>query len=78
MGGWARFQRIRIEIDITKPLKRAVMLGGLDDKGERWGRLGYERMPYFYYECQMVGYGEVDCEKKEFSNGNVTDSKYGN
>ncbi|XVE61132.1 hypothetical protein DITRI_Ditri06bG0015200 [Diplodiscus trichospermus] len=39
-GGWANFLRLRMEIDITKPLRRAVKLGGGHGGKEIWGSLG--------------------------------------
>ncbi|XVF69937.1 hypothetical protein PTKIN_Ptkin11bG0121000 [Pterospermum kingtungense] len=67
-GGWARFLRIRVEVDVTRPLRRAVKIVGTNGK-EIWGRLSYERLPSFCYECGMLGHTDSEYEDEK-SQGN--------
>ena len=31
---------------------------------EIWGRLGFERLPTFCYECGVLGRAYIDCDKR--------------
>ncbi|OMO90463.1 Zinc knuckle CX2CX4HX4C [Corchorus olitorius] len=59
-GGWATFVRIRVAIDVLKPLRRVVPIRG--SVGIITGRLSYERPPLFCRVCGLFGHGELDCE----------------
>ena len=52
---WGPFLRIRVNIDITKPLTRAKMMRieGLD---VGWIYFQYERLPIFCYRCGILGH----------------------
>ena len=52
--------RIRVQIDITKPLCRGRKIL-LDDNTECWVSFQYERLPNFCYWCGSVSHGEKDC-----------------
>lgn len=58
--GWGRFLRIRVQLDITKPLRRAMRISfsGLDPV---WLRFKYERLPRKSYFCGKLGHNEKDC-----------------
>ncbi|GAB2238051.1 hypothetical protein Droror1_Dr00015953 [Drosera rotundifolia] len=56
-----RYLRIRVELDVTKPLRRGVVLK-FGDKGiEDWFPFQYERLPDFYYICGRLDHVERDC-----------------
>ncbi|OMO59710.1 reverse transcriptase [Corchorus capsularis] len=59
MEGWACFLRKRVEIDVTKPLRRAIPIGK-STNGVR-GRLAYERLPEFCFGCGRIGHCVIDC-----------------
>ncbi|XP_038716189.1 uncharacterized protein At4g02000-like [Tripterygium wilfordii] len=63
--GWGKYLRVRIHIDITKPLKRVVMVTG--EEGGAAIRVGvqYERLPNFCYMCGKLGHVDHDCEVGE-------------
>lgn len=63
-GGWAEFLRIRVEIDVLKPLRRTIKIGGGKGKDVR-GRVSYERLPMFCYCCGHLGHSEGDCTVNE-------------
>ena len=50
-------------MDITKPLRRFIIVAKGAGKGEIWGRLGYERLPTFCYKCGVIGHSEYECEQ---------------
>ncbi|KAL5787264.1 hypothetical protein ACOSP7_004213 [Xanthoceras sorbifolium] len=47
---WGKFLRIKVSIDITKPLKRGIR---------------YERLPDFCYGCGFIGYSFRECYNSE-------------
>ncbi|XP_038710923.1 uncharacterized protein LOC120005387 [Tripterygium wilfordii] len=60
--GWGEFLRVRINVHVSKPLKRVVMVSG--EEGEEAIRVGiqFEQLPNFCYHCGMIGHVERDCE----------------
>ncbi|PPS01653.1 hypothetical protein GOBAR_AA19008 [Gossypium barbadense] len=54
-GGWTEFMRIKVRIDILKPLRRVVRIVDKDG-GERIGVIKYERLPDFCYFCWLIGH----------------------
>ena len=52
--------RVRVLIDITKPLCRGRKIL-IDDELERWVSFKYEKLPNFCYRCGQVCHGEKDC-----------------
>ena len=57
----SEFLRVRINIDISKPLLRCSKLR-LEGKQVGWVGLKYEQLPNFCYWCSRVTHGERDCE----------------
>lgn len=60
-GARGEFLRVRISIDISKPLPRCHKLWA---NGKQVGLVGikYERLPNFCYCCGRVNHGERECE----------------
>lgn len=60
------FLRVKIRLDITKPLMRGVMIDVGDGVEEKpmWCPLCYEFLPDFCYICGVIGHTERGCEKK--------------
>ena len=52
--------RVRVQIDITKPLCRGQKIT-MADNTERCVAFQYERLPNFCYWCGKVSHGEKDC-----------------
>ncbi|TXG53199.1 hypothetical protein EZV62_022368 [Acer yangbiense] len=62
---WGKFLRIKVRIDISKPLKRWLRLS-LDKSGNIVVvGLKYERFPEFCYACGRVGHGINECADLE-------------
>ncbi|CAO2149240.1 unnamed protein product [Urochloa humidicola] len=62
-----RFLRIKVKLDIRKPLMRGVTVQvEKEDGGERpvWCPLVYEYLPDFCYTCGLIGHTDKQCEKK--------------
>ena len=60
-GMSGEFLRVRVAVDITKPLPRCCKLRAA---GKHFGWVGirYERLPNFCYWCGRVSHSERDCE----------------
>lgn len=52
--------RIRVKVDITKPLCQGRKIGLANGK-EGWAAFKYEQLPNFCYWCGLVTHGEKDC-----------------
>ena len=59
--GNGRCMRIRVRVDISKPLRRGRRIG-LANSGESWVSFQYERLPNFCYWCGIPTHREKDCE----------------
>ncbi|KAK9281274.1 hypothetical protein L1049_004170 [Liquidambar formosana] len=59
---WGKYMRIRVRVDIHKPLKRSITLK-VGSKS-MWVSVKYERLLTFCYYCGMLGHVEKDYEKR--------------
>lgn len=61
---WGKFMRLRVKLDITKPLlrKKKICIGDLESV---WVRISYERLPYFCFNCGIIRHSYRDCPKGE-------------
>nr|KJB61256.1 hypothetical protein B456_009G348300 [Gossypium raimondii] len=76
-GGWTEFVRIKVKINVLKPLRRVVKV--LDREGtEVIGVIKYERLPDFCYGCGIIGHSSKICRhNKEASKLNESNLQYG-
>ncbi|TXG60181.1 hypothetical protein EZV62_014754 [Acer yangbiense] len=58
---WEKFMRVRIRIDISKPLKRWLRLKLEKSEGITMVTLKYERLPEFCFACGRIGHGIMEC-----------------
>jgi hypothetical protein len=58
-AGWGRCLRIRVEIDLVKPLERGRALR-LEGKSY-WVSFRYEKLPMFCFECGRIVHGDKGC-----------------
>uniref|UniRef100_A0A803NUC4 DUF4283 domain-containing protein n=1 Tax=Cannabis sativa TaxID=3483 RepID=A0A803NUC4_CANSA len=56
------YMRIRVTIDLSKPLKRRMRLRKLDEEWF-WITFKYENVPTFCFICEMLGYSERFCAR---------------
>lgn len=59
----SRFIRMKVKVDLTKALRRGLMLtlGGK----KIWAEIKYERLPNFCYSCGRLGHVELECDNEE-------------
>ncbi|GMI90026.1 hypothetical protein HRI_002671900 [Hibiscus trionum] len=55
-GRLGQYMSVRVEIDITKPLRRCVMFGRKCDGSPRVCWAKYERLPKFCFWCGIIGH----------------------
>ena len=60
--GTGKYMRVRVRVDITKPLCRGKKIG-LGNDTEGWVSFQYERLPNFCYWCGIPTHSERDCEE---------------
>jgi hypothetical protein len=60
--GWGEYLRVRIVLDLTKPLARGRMLH-LENKFI-WIPFKYEKIPKFCYSCGVIKHGKTGCRNK--------------
>ena len=76
MGIWKTYMRIRVTIDVRKPLKRRMNLKKVGGDW-LWIDLKYERLNIFCFICGLLGHTEKQCPKLyEFPHGGL-DKPYG-
>ncbi|KAK2648341.1 hypothetical protein Ddye_015830 [Dipteronia dyeriana] len=74
-----KFVRVNVEIDVTRPLKRAIKLRLDEFNSMITIPIKYERLPEFCYGCRVLGHSLHDCmdktARREAMEGSMT--KYG-
>ncbi|KAK8684373.1 hypothetical protein V6N13_040403 [Hibiscus sabdariffa] len=63
-GNFGEFLRIKVSIDITKPLRRCILLGNGQGRKPSPCPLKYERLPRFCYHCGLLGHDLAACSTK--------------
>ncbi|KAM0853898.1 hypothetical protein ACQ4PT_050760 [Festuca glaucescens] len=53
--------RIKVRIDITKPLMRGMMIQVGEDGRNKWCPFEYEFLPEFCYICRVIGHDDQSC-----------------
>ncbi|XP_031095282.1 uncharacterized protein LOC115999580 [Ipomoea triloba] len=71
-NGWGRFMRVRVNIDVSKPLRRFMILE-LQKRERCRVILRYERLPIFCFICGVLGHSEKSCG----NSGEEEESQYG-
>ncbi|XP_066363643.1 uncharacterized protein [Miscanthus floridulus] len=61
----ARFLRLKVRLDIRKPLMRGVTISLEEGVEDRWCPLSYEFLPEFCYCCGIIGHTDKVCKKKK-------------
>lgn len=59
--GWGKFLRVRIRLDLTKPLSRGRKLN-IEGKVV-WVTFQYERLLKFCFHCGILSHGRTGCPK---------------
>lgn len=61
-GSWKAFHRIRVLIDVAKPLKRKMKIKKAGGSWS-WIEFKYERLPTFCFICGVLGHADKFCPK---------------
>lgn len=75
-GSWKSFLRIRVRLDVTKPLKRKMKIkrqGG----DCVWVDFKYERLPNFCFLCGLLGHTDRYCQLQFEMNTHEAEKPYG-
>lgn len=59
-----KFLRVRVEVEIDKPLRRCLRIDVLGDGEETVMPIQYERLPDFCFGCGMVGHVLIECSER--------------
>lgn len=59
-----RFLRLKVRLDIRKPLIRGMTMIIGEDKEDRWCPFCYEYLPDFCYNCGIIGHTDKVCSVK--------------
>lgn len=62
MGVWRDYLRVRVSIDLDKPLKRRMKLKRSADNW-CWVTFKYEVVPTFFFICGIIGHNEKFCDR---------------
>ncbi|XP_073124567.1 uncharacterized protein [Henckelia pumila] len=56
-----RFARIRVRLDVSKPIKKFISISSRQDNEDIIVPLAYERLPDYCYNCGCIGHSFRDC-----------------
>ncbi|KAH1033457.1 hypothetical protein J1N35_045631 [Gossypium stocksii] len=77
-GRWTEYIRLRVIINISKPLRRVVQFVNREGVTSVCA-IKYERLPTFCYNCGLINHSTQKCEKSVIqSNSNEISYQYGN
>lgn len=76
VGGWKQFVRIRVTLEIQKPLKKRMKI---KREGGNWSWLNfkYERLGNFCFVCGILGHTERECNIVYANPNKVVERAYG-
>lgn len=60
--GWGKYLRVRVNLNVHKPLLRGRMLKVKDKT--HWVVFQYEKIPWFCFSCGVVYHGVLGCSKR--------------
>ncbi|XP_060974462.1 uncharacterized protein At4g02000-like [Cannabis sativa] len=63
MGLWWDYLRVRVTLNVTKPLKRRMKLCNTNGI-EFWTNFKYEHLPTFCFICGIMGHSESFCPQR--------------
>lgn len=75
-GMWRQYVRIRVSLDITKPLKRRMKIKR-ENGTFSWINFKYERLSTFCFVCGLIGHSDRDCAIVYDNPAKVIERAYG-
>jgi hypothetical protein len=73
--GWGEHLRVKICLDLTKPLQRGRKLN-IEGKSV-WITFRYERLPKFCFQCGVICHGKIGCPKRNGLRNQESSPQYG-
>jgi hypothetical protein len=52
-----------VAIEVTMPIRRGVLLKAKKDAVAEWFYVEYEKLPFFYSSCGIMGHSHLECDK---------------
>uniref|UniRef100_A0ACD5YCK1 Uncharacterized protein n=1 Tax=Avena sativa TaxID=4498 RepID=A0ACD5YCK1_AVESA len=59
---WGSYMRVRVEIDVHKPLMRGVTVFSQRLNVTEWFDVQYENLPHYCFSCGILGHGSTECK----------------
>ncbi|CAM0881011.1 unnamed protein product [Alopecurus aequalis] len=59
---WGSFMRVRVEVDVDKPLMRGVTVFSQRRNATEWFDVQYEHIPHYCFSCGIVGHSSIECK----------------
>jgi hypothetical protein len=73
--GWGKFLRVRIRLDVTKPLARGRMIRLLGK--QVLITFQYEKLPWYCLDCGRISHGNGGCDQKSGVRDKGSEKQYG-
>ncbi|GMN44333.1 hypothetical protein TIFTF001_013533 [Ficus carica] len=67
------YMRLRVQIDVSKPLRRGATVQLGSNGVMVWTSFKYERLPDFCFGCGRIGHGRLECVDDKVRNANASD-----
>ena len=64
-GGWRKFFRIKVEVDVSNPLIPGVF-PPWPNRSDVWIALEYEKIVDLCYQCKIIGHDQKSCSSMMF------------
>jgi hypothetical protein len=58
---WGPYLRVRVKIDVLKPLRRCVSIFSTKRQAQEWYDVRYEKLPNYCYSCGIIGHSSLEC-----------------
>ncbi|KAM0822438.1 hypothetical protein ACQ4PT_071490 [Festuca glaucescens] len=59
---WGSFMRVRVEVDVDKPLRRGFTIFSQRRNTTDWFDVQYENLPHYCFSCGLIGHSSVECK----------------
>ncbi|GMN58292.1 hypothetical protein TIFTF001_027393 [Ficus carica] len=67
------FMRLRVQIDVSRPLRRGALVQLGSNGAKMWTSFKYERLPDFCFGCGRIGHGRLECVDDKMRGANASE-----